>query len=82
MIIIASYKNKAEPLVESIKKYTPNEKFIVVDSDGVGGYCINSYLRGVKENPDDEYMFLHDSMLVKDDKWLERYINDYAKTVR
>jgi len=33
MIIIASYKNKAEPLVESIKKYTPHEKFVVVDSD-------------------------------------------------
>lgn len=33
MIIIASYKNKAEPLVKSIKKYTPHEKFVVVDSD-------------------------------------------------
>lgn len=81
MIIIASYKNKAEPLVESIKKYTPHEKFVVVDSDGVGGYCIKSYLRGIKENPDDEYMFLHDSMLVKDDKWLDRFRDKNASFV-
>lgn len=73
VIVIASHKNEAKELVESIEKHTPNEKFIVVDSDGFGGYCINSYLRGYLENPDQEYIFLHDSMLVKDKEWLQRF---------
>lgn len=68
MIIIAAHgDNYADKLVESIKKYTPNEKFKVIKSDG---YCIKSYLIGAEPG---ECMFMHDSMEVKDSKWLQRF---------
>lgn len=72
MIVIATHKNPAEELVQSIKKHTPNEKYLIIDSVGVGGYFPYSFYRGMQVEAG-EYIFLHDSMLVKDNKWLQRF---------
>ncbi len=55
-------------LLESIKKYTPQYEVKVIESDG---YCIKSYLLA-NEN---KAMFMHDSMVVKDKDWLNRFIS-------
>jgi len=73
MIIIAAKGNElSEQLVESIKQFTPDEKYKVVDSEkNGGGYFIKSFETGIDDS--DEFMFMHDSMIVKDIEWLNRF---------
>ena len=84
MIIIVSHNGK-----EFLDKLIPtiNDDYLIVDNgsdttdhleglnwiEGDGGWCIGGYIKGFQKTNDDEYFFMHDSMVIKNPDFLDKF---------